>query len=412
MALHTHGNQPSRRRTLNTVDDVFNVPTTNQEVEVIGDSYIPNKHSTDIDIHDESFEPIVLLKEPFEIEVEAEPEVPSDILFVVDSACTLTIGLAGSGTIDIDWGDGVTETETLRAYGEGFYEELWEFTHVFTGRSTVKIVSAANVTAIAINSNKVSVLEVSENLTDLFHLRVTAPLTEFITHAEWTKLDYITFQECTFSSLTLYPEWVDLRIVIAGSTGLTSLSTHKEWTKITYFAVFNSSSLTSVETHKEWVLLQLLGLYGSGLTSITTHKEWTKMITISARNTVLTTIQLHPEWTLFETLLAENSTISSLTLYPQLTQLRTINLSYTPITSIVLFNTMVNNKIYDVNFSNCSITDANVINNILIVLDSVITSNSPSKTIRLNGGTNAAPTGAGITAKNSIISKGCTVQTN
>jgi hypothetical protein len=50
------------------------------------------------------------------------------------------------------------------------------------------------------------------------------------------------------------------------------------------------------------------------------------------------------------------------------------------------------------------------VNDILIALDN--NSNLTSGYCYLNGGTNAAPTGAGITAKNSLITKGWTVTTN
>ena len=49
------------------------------------------------------------------------------------------------------------------------------------------------------------------------------------------------------------------------------------------------------------------------------------------------------------------------------------------------------------------------VNTILITENS---KNQNNKTIYLNGGTNAAPTGDGITAKNALISRGYTVTTN
>lgn len=63
MALHTRGNQPSIRRSLNTVDDVFTVPTTNEDVVEIGTVVIIG--TVEIDIPNiEEHNAIILLNEP------------------------------------------------------------------------------------------------------------------------------------------------------------------------------------------------------------------------------------------------------------------------------------------------------------------------------------------------------------
>lgn len=62
--------------------------------------------------------------------------------------------------------------------------------------------------------------------------------------------------------------------------------------------------------------------------------------------------------------------------------------------------------LYDNNLSEVSV------NNLLIEIDNKINSSSSFKYIYINGGTNAAPTGAGATAKANLISKGWTVNTN
>lgn len=59
-------------------------------------------------------------------------------------------------------------------------------------------------------------------------------------------------------------------------------------------------------------------------------------------------------------------------------------------------------------FTGCALTETSV-NNILVSIDSIGSSN---KILGLAGGTNAAPTGAGITARDNLISRGWTVLTN
>ena len=62
-------------------------------------------------------------------------------------------------------------------------------------------------------------------------------------------------------------------------------------------------------------------------------------------------------------------------------------------------------------FLNNNNLSESVINNILITGDSKNITKEAC-TIDLSGGTNSAPTGAGITAKNNLISRGYTVKTN
>jgi len=59
-------------------------------------------------------------------------------------------------------------------------------------------------------------------------------------------------------------------------------------------------------------------------------------------------------------------------------------------------------------FLNCALSQTSV-DNILISIDTAGQSNG---TLNMTGGTSATPSGAGITAKNTLIAKGWTVTTN
>lgn len=67
------------------------------------------------------------------------------------------------------------------------------------------------------------------------------------------------------------------------------------------------------------------------------------------------------------------------------------------------------NKAFDFNASNNALTES-AVNQILIDADT--SGIATGTTINLTGGTNSAPTGLGITAKNSLIANGATVTTN
>lgn len=63
-------------------------------------------------------------------------------------------------------------------------------------------------------------------------------------------------------------------------------------------------------------------------------------------------------------------------------------------------------------FFNCALTETTV-NNFLIAIDnSGLLPSSPASEIKLDGGSNAVPTGAGSTAKTNLINKGWAVTTN
>ncbi len=69
-------------------------------------------------------------------------------------------------------------------------------------------------------------------------------------------------------------------------------------------------------------------------------------------------------------------------------------------------------KAVNFNASSNALTES-AVNQILIDADAALSiGNVPGTTIYLTGGTNAAPTGAGITAKNNLVANGATVTTN
>lgn len=69
----------------------------------------------------------------------------------------------------------------------------------------------------------------------------------------------------------------------------------------------------------------------------------------------------------------------------------------------------------NINFSNCALTETSV-NNLFIVLASLDGTNGTTASsyggLYLQGGTNAVPTGAGLTAKDTLIARGWTIQHN
>jgi len=120
------------------------------------------------------------------------------------------------------------------------------------------------------------------------------------------------------------------------------------------------------------------------LTSFIAYKEWVNIIYINISENQLTSFIAHIEWIKLVALYLGNNQLTSFVVYSEWAELVNLYLSI------------------------CALTESEV-NAMLIELD---LGPFTSSHIRLDGGTNAPPTGAGLTAKSSLISKGNTVLTN
>jgi len=148
----------------------------------------------------------------------------------------------------------------------------------------------------------------------------------------------------------------------SGANRITYFYTKKEWVNI-YILDIRQNLLTTLMTYPEWVNIYNLFVYANQLTNIETHKEWVNLYYLYISNNQLTTLIVYPEWVSLYNFYAENNKLNELS-----------------------------------------------INNILIIENNKnITQN---RQFNIRGGSNAAPTGAGITAKNALISRGYTIFTN
>lgn len=111
--------------------------------------------------------------------------------------------------------------------------------------------------------------------------------------------------------------------------------------------------------------------------------------TINLFNNSLTTFDTHAEWV----------------------QLRALNLGNNAITTFVAHNTW-SSLMSDFSLFGSAVTSAAEINAILIAIDETGMTGGGFEAVDVSGGTNAAPTGAGITAANNLIARGVSVTTN
>lgn len=300
-------------------------------------------------------------------------------VYITNPAST-TIYLAGSGSVDINWGEGTIQPVTLNA-------------------SATSYAHAAETVIRVSNPN---------NLTHLYALN-NSNIYNIVVPASAVNMYWMFLSGNSLTSFTTHPEWVSLGALGMGSnSGLTSFETHPEWISI-YSIGMEGTGISSFETHSEWVNLKTLHLQDTNISSVTCYSTWTVMDELAVSNTSVSSITTYDTWTVFYRLLAGGCTsLTSVTLHPEFTGMASLYLhGCSNLTTLTVYDTW--NAMLLLTLSDCAFTET-AVNNILIEMDNSSISNTAE--IALQGGTNAAPTGAGITAKNSLIAKGILVQTN
>jgi len=78
----------------------------------------------------------------------------------------ISLDIAGSGEVTIEWGDGTSETYTLSNNWKNPYSPLAPKTHEYSGTSThIITITGENITHLYCNSNELTDLDVSKNTT-------------------------------------------------------------------------------------------------------------------------------------------------------------------------------------------------------------------------------------------------------
>ena len=276
---------------------------------------------------------------------------------------TIILKATSSSVLTFDWGDGAIEDKTV--YG------LTTVNHAYAAGGSLTISNPTNVYYIDVQSMSVESISIPKVCTGLKYLYLMDnPFSTFITHPEWSKLEYVDMTD----------------------TEITNVIWHPEQVKLAYMNFYHCK-LTSFVGYPEWSDLYVLSLGSNYLTSFIGHKEWTKLVFLNLDDnntgTHLITFIAHPEWTLLNTLYLGNNKLTTFTAY----------------------NTWVNLKQFTL--TNNNVSNAADINAILIALDEAGMSDTGSfDYIEISMGTNAAPTGLGIVAKNNLIARGVTVTTN
>lgn len=184
----------------------------------------------------------------------------------------------------------------------------------------------------------------------------------------------------------------ELTVLWANGNNLSTLNLTNN-TKLTSLKIYQNTSLGLPTGFSGLTKLEYIDTYNCNITVPLNYTPFTELKTVVGGNTALPSVNL--------------STC---------TKLEWINITNSPsVTTLNLPSTLTNTTI--VRASGCGLTSS-AVNDLLTKLDANGKSNptpSPTSTnyiVELSGGTNAAPTGAGITAKNNLIAKGWSVTTN
>jgi uncharacterized protein (TIGR02145 family) len=315
-----------------------------------------------------------------------------------------SMDIAGDGPINITWGDGSADTPyTLTGTPH-------TFTHAYTGvAKTITISNPENITKFfALNDNITSITGL--NLCDgLINTNLNNNLISSLVLGSWPSLESFNVGSNLLTSFIGLPSWVNLTDLTIDDNPITTVLFCAEWVNLV--ALYSYGGLfASVTLHKEWVNLTNLEIADNpNVASVGTFKEWVNLYSINVSYTNITHLDTFVEWINLARLYTRDCpNMGNVTVFPAWVHMETLYLASCPnITSLVNYATWTVLVFLTVN--GCSITVANVINQILIVLDS---SGITTGNIDLAGGTNAAPAGLGITAKNNLIAKGVTVTTN
>lgn len=340
---------------------------------------------------------------------------------------TFYLYLKGTRIVVIDWGDG----SAIEEYNLDIEGSL-SLNHSLVGGSTILVTGSQYITYISSSDSNITSVsglgsctdletcQFSNNLltvfdtyewTKLVHLDLSFnQLTTLTTHATWVNLYHLGLSDNQLISLETHAEWVLLYNLVLYGNEFTSLETHAEWTAMHYFNV-SMNSLISLVLHAEWVNIYYIHCYENNITSLTTYATWTLLNQLHINNNPILSLVTHTEWVNIASIYASDTLLTSLVCHIEWAEIWDIRAERTPLTTFVIYTT--NNKIYQLRLDGCAITSAIDINNILVAIDGQVRATySNYVIIRTHGGTNAAPTGAGITAKNSIISKGGVISTN
>jgi hypothetical protein len=301
-----------------------------------------------------------------------------------------SINLDGVGTCVITWPDLSTSEVVMTGAG------AVTTTKALVGGGSITISNPSVITWIdALGSmstggdgNKITSISGLQYCLGIKHILFSGNLlTSFDTYSAWTNLEFFALASNQLTTINLYASWTKLKTLWLYNNSLTSVGTFAAWVDLESFEI-SYNQLSSVDVFAAWTKIQILNFGHNLLTSLNTYAAWTVIAEFSINNNQLTSLTTHAEWVVLEYFDVTDNSITSLTYHSEWVSLGTGGDGFYA--------------------SGCALTETTV-NNILI---NALASGITSGAINLTGGTNAAPTGAGITAADTLNAAGVIVTAN
>lgn len=290
-----------------------------------------------------------------------------------------------------------------------------------------------NLSNLTVRNNAYSEVLIPSTTTTIEVIDIgTNQLTVFSTYSTWVNLQRIDVSWNNLTTFNAFDTWVDMMDFNISRNNIASVDLFGEWENVLRINVANNN-ISSLATFDTWIYLYDFSASYNILPSFTTYAEWVSMRYFSIGNNLLTSIILHQEWVIVEDIEITHNDLGVFQVYPEWVELSFIGFSHsTSITSFHVLPEWVN--LYDIFISDCplltdvtiptttpligrvimpgnALTEASV-NGILVATDANRSDGSPWDEVKLELGSNAAPTGAGIVARDSLIAKGWTITTN
>jgi Leucine-rich repeat (LRR) protein len=269
-----------------------------------------------------------------------------------------------------------------------------------TGNGSIKQLYCDNndLTSLDLsNNNVITILSCDNNL--LTSLNVT----------NMTALSTLSFISCALPSISLTTN-TNLKYLEANNNQLSTINLNNNTSLLTVDV--SENLLTSISLSNN-TALQVLNVGTNALTGALNLSANTSLTELNCESNTLSSITGLSSLTNLLKLTISNNSFTTLDISNN-TNLVDIYAAVNNITSVTLSSSPNITTTYHLDLSNNSLTEA-AVNYILQTVNGYTTpsgTNMSDKFIDISGGTNATPTGVGITALNSLLAKGYTIVNN
>lgn len=288
------------------------------------------------------------------------------------------------------------------------YTNLKTLDLTFQNLSSLNLTGNSSIKQVYCDNNDLTSLDLSNNNV-ITTLSCTNNNLTSLTSTNMSALTLLNCSNCTLPSLTLTTNTA-LQYLTANINNLTSLNLSNNTSLLTLDVSENQLSSLSLTAN---TALQTVNIGTNSLTGAFNVSTNTALVDFNCESNTITSLTGLSSLSNLQKLTITNNSFSSINL-SSLNNLTEFYASVNSLTSVTMKSSVNITTTYhfDVSYNNLSSAQ---VNTILQTIDGYTTpsgNNLTDKFIDVSGGTNGAPTGAGLTALTSLRNKGYNVLTN